>query len=172
MRKRIIGNEKDREIKGKFDFLDVEHLAEVEVSSEDPEHPVEHALLPQHATGWRAGESGPQTLRLWFDEAQEIRRVYLHFTETETERTQEFVLRWAASRDESPVEIHRQRWNFSPSGSTHEIEDYSVHLEGVSLIELEIIPSVSGGSAVASLQQFYLARAPEGLWSPSHQEAS
>jgi len=41
--------------------------------------------------GWRAADSGTQTIRLIFDEPQKLTRISLVFEESETERTQEFV---------------------------------------------------------------------------------
>jgi outer membrane receptor protein involved in Fe transport len=41
-------------------------------------------------------------------------------------------------------EIVRQQWNFSPAGSTTEIEDYAVDLDGVSVLELAIQPAWAG----------------------------
>jgi hypothetical protein len=37
-------------------WLDLEHLAEVEISSEDTEHPIGCALLDGRSGGWRAAE--------------------------------------------------------------------------------------------------------------------
>src|SRR6185503_1753230 len=105
-------------------WLDLERLARVEVSSEDPAHPVEEALRMGRASGWRAGASGPQTLRLCFDEPQLLRRIRVQFEERQHERRQEFALRWSADGT-SFREIVRQQWNFSPSGSTREAENYA-----------------------------------------------
>ena len=49
MRKRIVPVVQASEIEG--DWLDLGSLAEVEISSEDPEHPIESALVPGHDTG-------------------------------------------------------------------------------------------------------------------------
>jgi len=54
-------------------------------------------------------------------------------------------------------EIVRQQWNFSPPGTTQELEDYSVDLLDVTVMELEIVPDKSGGEARASLESFRLA---------------
>jgi hypothetical protein len=35
-------------------------------------------------------------------------------------------LRWSSAAVAPPKEIVRQQWNFSPSGSTTEVEDYSI----------------------------------------------
>ena len=45
----------------------MEGLAEVEITSEDADHPIESALLPGRASGWRAAGPGKQTIRLLFD---------------------------------------------------------------------------------------------------------
>jgi hypothetical protein len=58
---------------------------------------------------------------------------------------------------ESFREIVRQQWNFSPSGSTSEVEDYAVALACVSALELRIVPDTSGGDVRASLAALRLA---------------
>ncbi len=52
---------------GTSGWLDVNKVASVEVTSEDQNFPIESALLGDHARGWRAAESGTQTIRLVFD---------------------------------------------------------------------------------------------------------
>jgi hypothetical protein len=59
MRKRIIQQiQPDVSLRGEDDWLKLEDLAEVEVTSEDTAHPIESALLPNHRTGWRAADPG------------------------------------------------------------------------------------------------------------------
>ena len=64
---------------------------------------------------------------------------------------------WVPAGDTAPREIVRQQWNFEPSGSTSESEDYEVELPGVAALELHIVPDISGGSARASLAELRLA---------------
>jgi hypothetical protein len=45
----------------------------------------------------------------------------------------------------------RQQWNFSPTGSTSEIEQYAVNLDAVSVLELAIRPDLHRPEAVATL---------------------
>jgi hypothetical protein len=123
-------------------WIDLEAEAEVEVTSEDPAHPIEAALLPGEGPGWRAAEPGPQTIRILFDRPRDLRLIHVVFTEESTSRTQEFVLRWSAGHDRATREIVRQQYNFSPVSS--EVEDYSVTLHGAKLVELEVNPSVDG----------------------------
>jgi hypothetical protein len=137
-------------------WLDVASLARVEVSSEHPGHPVEDALREAGGSGWRAGASGPQTIRLRFDQPQRIRRIRLHFVDAQHERSQEFVLRWSAD-GKTFRDIVRQQWNFSPSGATSEVENYAVELSGVTVLELCIIPDLSRGEVRASLAELRLA---------------
>ena len=102
--------------------------------------------------GWRAAESGTQTIRLIFDQPQSLRRISLVFEENETERSQEFVLRWSGDGGRSFREIVRQQWNFSPPNSIREVEEYRVELSDVTVLELVIVPDISRGSARASLK--------------------
>jgi len=82
-----------------------------------------------------------------------VRHIQLRFKEPATERTQEFVLRWSAVQG-GESEIVRQQWNFSPEGSTTEVEDYAVDLERLSVLELAICPDTGQREAVASLAAF------------------
>jgi hypothetical protein len=157
MRKRIIKGQEREAALPEGDWMDLEQLAAVEVTSEAPGHPVEGALLPEREEGWRAGAPGPQTIRLVFDTPQPIHRIRLGFEEPHTPRTQEFILRWAPSDQPAMEEIMRQQWNFDPAGSTEENEDYEVGLTGVGVLELRIVPDISGGKARASLAELRLA---------------
>ena len=136
-------------------WLKLEELATVEVSSEDPAFPVEN-VFGESRTGWRAAGTGQQVLRLIFDAPTNLSHIQLAFSETAVERTQEFTLRW--EHDNAPArEIVRQQWGFSPQGSTSEIEDYSVDLQAVRILELTIKPDLSPERAVASLVHWRVA---------------
>jgi hypothetical protein len=157
MRKRIIASVQQETAFPDQTWLPVETLAEVEITSEDPAHPIEAALLPGGASGWRAAGPGPQTIRLLFTYPQRLRRIWLRFVEPRTERTQEYVVRWSADGGQSFRDIVRQQWNFSPQGAFCETEDHHVELSAVTVLEVSIIPDISGGKAFASLAQLRLA---------------
>ena len=107
-------------------------------------------------SGWHAQHPGQQTIRLLFDKPHRISCIHLAFQEDEWERTQEFVLRWSQNGGVSNREIVRQQYNFSPPAITREVEDYVVDLDGLTMLELSIIPDISGGGACASLAQLWL----------------
>jgi hypothetical protein len=134
-----------------------DRTALVEVTSEENGYPIESALLGVEDRGWRAANSGTQTIRLIFDEPQKFRRIRLVFEESENMRTQEFVLRWSPDTGHSFREVVRQQWNFSPPGSTRETEDYAVELSDVTVLELIIVPDQNGGAVRASLASLRLA---------------
>ena len=157
MRKRIITPTPATVLTRGEGWLDLEHAATVEVASEDKDFPIESALSIEPRQGWRAAEPGVQTIRLVFDEPQELKRISLVFEEDEMTRTQEFVLR-ALSNPGGPFrEIVRQQWNFSPPTSTRESEEYRVELSEVTVLELTIVPDISGGAARASLKTLHLS---------------
>ena len=139
------------------EWLNIDTLAEVEMTSEDTSFPIESALLPARGSGWRATTPGEQTIRLRFEEPLSIKRIWLNFVESDIERTQEYVLRWSADGGKSWHEIVRQQWNFSPSGSTQETQDLQVGLDHMNLLELILTPDISGGNTLASLAQLRLA---------------
>ena len=138
-------------------WLDLTRAALVEVTSEEKDYPVDSALVAGEMRGWRADDSGSQTIRLTFDEPQRLTRIVLVFEETETERTQEFVLRWSRDGGRSFREIVRQQWNFSPPNAIREVEEYRVDLSGVTVLELVIVPDISRGAARASLTSLRLS---------------
>jgi hypothetical protein len=131
-------------------------VAQVEITSEDAAHPIESALAGE-GSGWRASQPGEQVIRLVFDEPVSLKRIYVRFVEDNQSRTQEFVLGWSSGRGGSYREIVRQQYTFSPHGTAREVEDYAVHLSGVSVLELRIVPDIGGGPARASLQELRLA---------------
>ncbi|MFZ3045217.1 MAG: hypothetical protein WA151_04835 [Desulfatirhabdiaceae bacterium] len=157
MNKRIIAPVQRETIFPDHDWLNVEELSDVEITSEDANYPIESALLTGRTSGWRASAPGEQTIRLLFVHPQHLRRIRLHFVEIHTERTQEYVLRWSPDNGQTFREIVRQQWNFSPHGATSEMEDHQVELSDVTVLELRIIPDISGGNAIASLAQLRLA---------------
>ena len=139
----------------------------VEVTSEDDDSPVESAFVSGEARGWRAAVSGSQTIRLVFDQPQRLRRISLVFEERETGRTQEFVLRWSPDGGTSFREIVRQQWNFSPPETIREDEEYQVELSNVTVLELIIVPNMSGSRLAQELASFLTGHTV--LLSPSHQ---
>src|SRR5450432_2571871 len=146
MRKRIISPNTSNTGEVGANWLPLERIASVEVTSEESSYPIEGALLPGSETGWRAALPGEQTIRLIFDSPQPLRHIRLVFLDHEVERSQEFVLRWSSDGGQTFHEIVRQQWNFNLHDSTQETEDYRVELSDVTQVELKIVPDKSGGN--------------------------
>jgi len=151
MRKRIVTSDPDQP-HGESDpgWLDLDQIATLEVTSDDPSFPIESAFSLNGGDGWRASQKGEQQIRIIFDGPMSLHRIQLLFRETECERMQEFTLRWSAAGGPTK-EIVRQQWNFSPAGSTTEVEEYMIDLNAVSVLELAIQPDLGRHEAVASL---------------------
>ena len=155
MHKRLI--DEDPQLTAATDWLKLDELAEVEISSEDARHPIESALLAGAGSGWRAAVPGKQTIRLLFAQSQQLRRIRVRFVETAMQRTQEYLLRWSGDNGQSFREIVRQQWNFSPEGSVTQTEEHRVDLSGVTVLELIITPDIGNEQAVASLAELRIA---------------
>lgn len=156
MRKRIISLEAEAPLP-ELDWLDLADVAEIEITSEDPEHPIEAALIPGREGGWRAEEPGPQVIRIRFNQPEDLEHIHVAFVEERKARTQEFTLRCWKEGQPQPVEIVRQQYNFSPPQTWREVEDFQVALRAVSLLELTILPDISHGPAKATLAQLRIA---------------
>jgi XRCC1 N terminal domain len=139
------------------EWLDLEKIASVEVTSEDDAFPIEAALSLKGTQGWRAAEPGAQTIRLIFDQPQSIKQLSLLFVEKETQRTQEFTVRSSSDRGKSFQEIVRQQWNFSSPDATRETENYTVDLSRVTMLDLTIDPDREHRTAKASLLSLRVA---------------
>jgi len=155
LRKQLIGTTANKTAEATHNWMNLEAIARMELSSEDPAHPIEAAMLPGGG-GWRAAESGKKTLAVLFDDPQKIAMIRLVFEESQRQRTQEFVLRWT-SDGATWHDIARQQYNFSSPDSTCEIEEYKVDLHGVTGLSLSITPEISGGDGIASLAEWRIA---------------
>jgi hypothetical protein len=156
MQKRVIEAPKAERVES-GPWLELERLAEVELTSEEPDHPIEGALASHGGRGWRAAQPGTQRIRLLFHEPQRVQRILLRFTEPNAHRTQEFVLRWSPDAGRSFHDVVRQQYTFSPEGATTELEDLRVTLAAVTALELTIVPDQGRGEACASLAEWRIA---------------
>lgn len=145
MRKEIITPQGERATQPE-PWLDLTKIARVEITSEDDLFPIEHALDHAITTGWRAAQTGPQTIRLLFDEPQELHRIQIHIIDRASERSQELTLSVELAGS-GRQEVLRQQFNFSPRGTTEEIEDLSLELAHVTMLELVIDPDRAHVSA-------------------------
>src|ERR1700732_2041733 len=73
MRKRLITPTPQGASSPSEDWRDLDSAAVVEVTSEEKGYPVESALVSGETEGWRAADSGTQTIRLVFDVPPRIR---------------------------------------------------------------------------------------------------
>lgn len=157
MQKRIITDSLTENQPEVSKWLNLEQLADVEISSEDPEFPIEAALLPGLEQGWRAGRPGKQLIRLMFTSPQQVNVIQLCFKEFSCHRTQEYVVRTSTDKGESFREIIRQQWNFNPETADSQMEEHVINQAGVDVIELEIIPDISGITAYATLDRLRIS---------------
>jgi hypothetical protein len=66
MRKKLLGSAERPDISSER-WLEVGELATVELTSEDPNFPIESALVPGRGPGWRAAQSDMQIICVVFD---------------------------------------------------------------------------------------------------------
>jgi hypothetical protein len=140
--------------------IDIAAVATVLVTSEAPEHPVDHAFDAHRGPGgsrWVAGEPGEQTLILAFDAPQAIRRVILEVEELEVPRTQELQLAVSTDGGRTYREVLRQDYNFSPPGTSFEREDWTLDAVGVTHLRLMIRPDKGSKPCRATITSLALS---------------
>lgn len=129
-------------------------IATVLVSSEDPNHPIDCAFDGQRGPGasrWIAEQPGEQTLILAFDAPQTIHKILVEIEEPDVSRTQEIALSISRDGGQTYEELVRQEYNFSPSGSTLEHEEWSITGDAISHLQLRIKPDKGGKVGRATL---------------------
>ena len=136
-------------------WLDVEQIASVEVTSEDPGFPIESAFESKDGPGWRASQGGEQQIRIVFDQPVSLHRIQLRFHEAKSERTQEFTLGWWSGSGGPASEIVRQQWNFSPVTQA-EIERYVGRMDGSGIWNSRFGPIISRREEIATLASWRL----------------
>ena len=142
--------------------MDIAATATVQVTSEDPTHPIEHVFDTRRGPGgsrWVAAEPGEQTLILAFDTPQIIHQTILEVEESEVSRTQELQLSVSHDGGQTYRELRRQEYNFSPPGTTFEREAWTVLAEGVTHLQLWMKPDKGGKSCRATLTSVVLKSA-------------
>src|SRR5260370_10226661 len=133
MRKRVLGSTQlPSDAADDHEWLELQDLAEVEVTSEADGYPIETVFNFGAGPGWRAASPGIQRIRVIFDQPQSIRHMRPQFNESNVARTQEFTVRWSSRPDEPLKEVVRQQWNFSPNGSTAQSAHYAIDLKRTS----------------------------------------
>jgi hypothetical protein len=134
--------------------LDIAAMATVLVTSEMATHPVENAFDSQRGPGgsrWIAETPGEQTLILAFDAPQSLHTVGVEIEETDETRTQELWLAASLDGGQTYRELLRQEFNFAPTGSTFEREEWNIRAEATTHLRLCIKPDKGGGPCRASL---------------------
>ena len=138
---------------------DITTIATVLVTSEDPDHPVDHVFDGQRGPGasrWIAAQSGEQRLILAFDAPQTIQKLRVEIDEPDVNRTQEMDVSISTDGGRTYRELLRQEYTFSPPGTSHEHEEWTVNAGGVSHLQLRIKPDKGGKACRATLTSLTL----------------
>jgi hypothetical protein len=136
------------------DEKDIAAIATVLITSEAPEHPIDHVFDTRRGPGgsrWIGEEPGEQILTLAFDTPQTLRKISLEIEEQEVSRTQELSLALSRDGGQTYQSLLRQEFNFSPPGTTFEREEWTIAAEGVTHVQLVMKPDKGGKPCHATL---------------------
>jgi hypothetical protein len=140
--------------------LPIADVATVQVTSEEADHPIDHAFDRSRGPGgsrWVASASGEQSVTLLFDGPQTIRQICVEVEELAVSRTQELTLSASSDGGRTYRELVRQEFNFSPPGTSFEREVWSVSVDAVTHLRLEIKPDKGGRVGRATLTSLAVA---------------
>ena len=140
--------------------LPIADVATVQVTSEQADHPIDHAFDQSRGPGgsrWVADAPGEQSVILVFDRPQSIHRISVEVEERAVARTQELSVAVSSDGGRTYRELVRQEFNFSPPGTTFERELWSVSAGAVTHLRLEIKPDKGGRVGRATLTSLAVA---------------
>jgi hypothetical protein len=152
LRKQILTDLPTRRAR-RSDVKDIPALATVLVTSEAPDHPVDHLFDATDGPGgtrWIAAADGEQTLVLAFDAPQSIRAVGIEAEEPSASRTNVLTISLSDDGGRTYRERIRQEFNFSP-GTAFEREEWSIPAEGVTHVRVVIQPDKGNAPHRATL---------------------
>ena len=142
MLRKVILGDRPAAAMPRADVKDIPALATVHVTSEAPEHPVDHLLDASAGPGgtrWIAGVDGDQTLVLAFDAPQSIRAIGIEAEEPSATRTNVLIISLSEDGGRTYQERIRQEFNFS-RGTPFEREEWSVPAERITHVRVGIQP--------------------------------
>ena len=153
LRKQILGKQPPAPVRRPAE-KDIAAMATVIVSSEDPNHPIDNAFDDRRGPSgsrWIAEHPGEQTVIVAFDTPQTLHRLFLEVDELEVSRTQELAVSLSNDGGQTYRELVRQEFNFSPPGTTRELEEWTIGADRVSHLRLVIKPDKGGRPSRATL---------------------
>ena len=139
-----------RQASAEVPWLDLEAVADVTLV-------VDRRRVARSRGIWSADSPGEQLIDIRFHHPTSVGRLRIVSWEAEQSRTQEMTIWAARHRGEQHREVLRQQFNFSPNGAREEVEEYALRLEGVSALELRIVPSIDGRPAIARVRDVRVA---------------
>lgn len=158
LRKQVL-QRKASPVRKEQDDLDVAAIASVVVTSEEDGHPIDNAFDKAYGpsgTQWIAGAEGEQVVILSLDAPTFIRAIALEIEETAVGRRQKLEIYISRDREELYTKLLTQEYEFSPPGTTFESERWELNAEGVTNVQLRIIPDISGRPCRAKLTRLSL----------------
>jgi hypothetical protein len=140
--------------------IQIADVATVQVTSEEADHPIDHAFDHNRGPGgsrWVAGAPGEQSVTLLFDHPQTLRQIAVEVEEPEISRTQELAVLASSDGGRTYRVLVRQEFTFSPPGTSFERELWSVSADAVTHLRLEIKPDKGGRIGRATLTSLAVA---------------
>ena len=157
LRKQVLGHPATTETRP--EEITVAAVATVLVTSEAADHPIDNVFDGERGPGgsrWVAEKPGEQAVILAFDAPQRIRKVTMEVEEETVSRTQEVALAVSYDGGQNYRELVRQEFNFSPTGTTFEREEWTVAGDPVTHLRLWIKPDKGGKKCTATLTSLAL----------------
>jgi hypothetical protein len=140
--------------------IDLAGTATLAYSSEDPAHPVEHAIDGRGGPGgtfWRAAQpNSTEQVVVELDRPLTLARLVYEVEERERERTQEVRVEASSDGGKTYRGLVTQEFNFSPNGATFQREELRIEVVDATHLRLTIVPNKNGsGSATLTTLKLF-----------------
>ncbi|QKE39502.1 hypothetical protein [Ferrovum myxofaciens] len=163
LRKKIISSATKAAIPVPVSTIDIIRSAEVIVTSESENFPLENIVDGSTGPGssqWVAGTIGQQILIFKFDMLQNITRIIYEIEEQEVARTQEICFEVSTDSGAHFMAILRHEYNFSPDGSTFQREELKLDLPQTTDLRMIIKPDKGNINCRAKLNHIAFQTEP------------
>jgi hypothetical protein len=128
--------------------LDLRACAEVRISSEHPDHPVDNLFdgsAGEGASRWVAARRDKAGMVLLvFDEPVDLSHCAFEAEERELVRTQQVIAEYLVASGDTYRQCFIQEFNFSPDGATYQRELIELNLRAVRRLRLTVLADKSG----------------------------
>jgi len=158
MRRSVIDPSTARpELRSDGEWLNLEQVAKVEVTSEDPSFPIDYALASENGPGWRAADKGKQIIRIISISRHRFAGLSLSFRKLKLSEPRNSLFDGRLRKAGRPQRSFASNGLLVRMARRSRSREYQVNLNNVCALELAVKPDLTPGNVIATLARWRVA---------------